>query len=213
MTAARSRRRTPAWIVAAFASAACISAATETHATTLRKMDLPELVSSADRVVHARVTGSTVAWNEEHTLIYTDTTLEVLAEAKGTGPASMIVRTLGGRIDPFELREEGTPIFMQGEEVVLFTLEGPEERALLVGFCQGVMRVQPEPQTGDLYALSEVPLGVEFVMGPQLTEVRPSPLRARLDTLMDEVRRMTAGGPAGPVLSTTPATDPEGGTP
>src|SRR5688572_26531829 len=128
MPVARSHRRKPARIVATLAAAACVSAAPEARATTLRKMDLPELVSSADRVVHARVTGSTVAWNEEHTLIYTDTTLDVLSEAKGSGPSSMIVRTLGGRIDPFEMREEGTPAFAPGEEVVLFTLEGPEER-------------------------------------------------------------------------------------
>jgi len=182
-------------------------------------MDLPEIVSLADRVVDARAISRNVYWDPSGTQIYTDTTFEVLAEAKGQGLAMLTVTLLGGRIDPIEMREEGTPAFSLGEEVVLFTLERPDGKSNLVGFTQGVMRVQPEADTGEKFAVSEVPLGVTLVDPgqTQAAATRPSPLRAPLLALLDQVRQIVDGTqPAGPAIATTPETDPlgvEGGNP
>src|SRR5215475_10130926 len=112
---------------------------TLTAATTLRRMDLPELVSSADRVVYARAVASTVAWDPTGTQIFTDTTFEVIDSAKGQGPTTLTVTLLGGRIDPVEMLQEGTPVFAPGDEVVLFTADRPDGKCDLVGFTQGVM--------------------------------------------------------------------------
>ncbi len=199
--------------------AALLCTASASSATTLRKMDLPEIVALADRVVHARAVAGSVYWDEEGTRIYTDTTFEVLEEAKGQGPSALTVTLLGGRIDPIEMREEGAPVFATGEEVVLFALQRPDGRNDLVGFSQGVLRVQPEPETMEKFAVSEVPLGVLFVQPgePAPAAVRPSPLRAPLASLLDEVRQMVAGTrQPGPILATSPDTDllgAEGGNP
>jgi hypothetical protein len=179
-------------------------------ATTLRKMDLPELVSSADRIVHARAVNGTVYWDPGGTQIFTDTDFEVMDEAKGQGPATLTVRLLGGRIDPAEMREEGAPIFSIGDEFLLFTLDRGDGTSNLVGFTQGVMHVLTE-SPGTKIAVSEVPLGATVIQlgGPQPTIVRPSPMRAPLGTLLDEIRQMIDGTrPAGPIVSTTPDTDP-----
>ena len=184
--------------------------ASPADATTLRKMDLPEIVTAADRIVHARAIDKTVYWDPTGTQIYTDTTFEVVSEAKGTGPSTLTVSLLGGRIDPVEMREEGAPIFTVGEEVVLFTLDRPDGKNDLVGFTQGVMRVLTE-DTGDKTAVSEVALGVTLVQvgGPQPVVVRPSPFRAPLGVLMEDIRQMILNGqPSGPVISATPDTDP-----
>jgi hypothetical protein len=211
MPAARFRRRTPALILAAGLTSLGLAALFSTAgATTLRKMDLPELVAGSDRVVYARVTGNTVFWDEEGTMIHTNTTFQVLTDAKGAGDATLTVTMVGGRIDPFEVTEDGRPIFQDGEEVVLFALDRGDGLFNLTGYSQGVMRVQLEPESGEKFALSQVPLGVSFVSGPQLREVRPSPLRERLDTVLDEVRRITAGSSTGPVVSPVPDTDPLG---
>ena len=180
------------------------------RATTLRKMDLPELVSEADRVVHARAVDSTVYWDPTGTQIYTDTSFEVIAEAKGTGAPTLVVTLLGGRIDPVEMREDGAPSFALGDEVVLFALDRPDGKMNLLGFTQGVMRVVTEAN-GDKIAVSEVPLGVSLVQltGPQPALVKPSPMRAPLAMLLEEIRLMVGGsGPTGPVISSTPDTDP-----
>jgi hypothetical protein len=180
------------------------------RATTLRKMDLPELVSSADRVVYARAISNTTYWDETQTQIYTDTAFEVLSEAKGSGPAVVIVNMLGGRIDPIEMRADGTPEFLEGDEVVLFTLNRPDGMSNLVGFSQGVMRVEQEENTGDKIAVSTVPVGVEYLSsGLQPTPVRPSLLRTKLTMLLDDVRQIVAGTrEPGPSIATAPETDP-----
>ncbi|HKY33097.1 MAG TPA: hypothetical protein VJV23_11220 [Candidatus Polarisedimenticolia bacterium] len=212
--------RTPGAILAAgLAPLVLLAISGRADATTLRKMDLPELVSLADRVVHARVLDQTVYWNESRTQIHTDTTFEVLDQAKGDGPATLTVTLFGGRIDPLEMREEGTPIFETGEEVVLFASLRPDGKNNLAGFSQGVMRVEVEEASGVKFAMSEVPVGVDFVeaSGTLLVPVRPSPLRARLSSLLDEVRRMTTGqtvpGPAWSPVAETPATVEEGQNP
>ncbi|HET6372826.1 MAG TPA: hypothetical protein VFG76_05935 [Candidatus Polarisedimenticolia bacterium] len=204
---------------AALLSLVWLAATPRVDATTLRKMDLAELVVQADRVVYVRTVGSSVYWDPTGTQIYTDTTFEVLTEAKGQGGPTVTVSMLGGRIDPLEMREDGTPAFTLGEEVVLFTLDRVDGRSDLVGFCQGVMRVQPELETGEKFAVAEVPLGVTLVGPgePQQTTGRSSVLRAPLAALLEEVQQIVAGSrPPGPVIATSPDTDlleVEGGNP
>ncbi len=211
----RDARR--AWIRGALAGlAALIQLGTPSPAgaTTLRRIDFPELIAAASRIVHARAVDNVVYWDDEGLRIYTDTTFEVLAEAKGAGPSTLTLHLLGGRIDPVEMTVDGTPTFAPGEEVVLFALDRLDGKSDLVGFTQGVMHVSLETVTsleGDSilrrFAASEVPTGVKLVdfQGARPAVVRPWPLRAPLDRLLDEIRGIVAGSrPPGPVLSTAP---------
>jgi len=191
-----------------------VAAAAPASATTLRKMDLPELVATADRIVDARAVDSVVYWDADGLQIFTDTTFEVISEAKGQGPATLVVSLLGGRIGEADMQAEGAPIFSIGDEVVLFALDRGDGKNNLVGYTQGVMRVVDEAapnSTTVKMAVSEVPLGVTYVqsVAGQAVEVRPSPMRAPLDTLLTDIRGMIGGTrPPGPSVSTTPETDP-----
>lgn len=171
-------------------------AAVPAGATTLRHMDFGELVGRADRVVHARVVGNSVHWNEAGTQIVTDTTFQVIEEAKGKGPSRVIVQYLGGTLGIVEMHEDGTPEFERGEEVVLFVAPGKLEQKVLVGFSQGVMRVSENPATGRKFVTSEVPMGVAFMQQtPEgLRPMRPLRQRAGLSELMLQVREMAAAG-------------------
>jgi hypothetical protein len=177
-------------------------------ATTLRRMDFGELVQRADRVVHARAAESRVYRDVSGTQIWTDTIFDVLDDAKGRGPGRLTVSFLGGAEGGIEMRVEGTPAFRMGDEVVLFATEArPDGTRGIVGFSQGVMRVSEDPGTGEKLVTSEVPAGVHFVEddGSGLEPVRPVRQRARLSTLMDQVRRMASGElPSGPVISRRP---------
>lgn len=177
-------------------------------ATTLKRMDLPELVRKADRVVHARALDQRVYWDASGTQIHTDTTFEVVAEAKGRGPSRVTVSLLGGRIDPAEMLVEGTPTFSTGEEVVLFTSPRPDGKKNLVGFSQGVLRLLDDPSTGAKMAAGMVPTGVQFVeeSGGRLSVVHPRPTPVPLEALMTQIRGLVESGrPAGPSVSRTPA--------
>ena len=174
---------------------------TPAGATTLRRMDLPEMVLAADRIVHARAVGNRVRWNETGSQILTDTEFEVLDDAKGTGPKKLTISQLGGRIDPIEMIVEGTPAFAVGEEVVLFTEPQAGESRQIVGLSQGVARVRTDPVTGDAIAVSEVPGGASFVGGNPRRGAPP------LETLLEQVRQLAAGGRHGPSRPKAPATD------
>ena len=171
------------------------AAALPAGATTLRRMDLGEMVTRAERIVHARAVDTNVHWDASGTQIYTDTTFEVIDEAKGKGPRRLTVSLLGGVMDGVEMREEGTPLFRQGEEVVLFTTPTPDGKKALVGFSQGAMRVTEDPATGQRMVTSQVPAGVSFMeeTAQGLRPVRPAQQRAHLDVFMDKVRRTVSG--------------------
>jgi hypothetical protein len=177
-------------------------------ATSLRRMDFGELVQRAERVVHARAAETRVYRDASGTQIWTDTIFDVLEDAKGRGPGRLTLAFLGGAEGGVEMRVEGTPAFRVGEEVVLFTTAArPDGKRYLVGFSQGVMRVDEDPATGEKLVTSEVPAGVHFVedeaSGP--ASVRPVRQRARLTDLLAVVRRMAAGEiPSGPAISRRP---------
>ncbi len=189
------------------AAAALLAGPVPAGATTLRQMDLDELAVRADRIVHARAVDKKTYWDETGTRIYTDTTFEVLGEAKGQGPRRLTVSMLGGRIDPAEMTVEGTPSFSLGDEVVLFTSPRPDGKKNLVGFSQGAMRVLEDPGTGEKFAVSGVPAGVTFVedSGGHPSVIHPSPHQVPLEQLFDQIRRkQEEGGPAVPRVSKTP---------
>ena len=202
--------RPVAWAARTLAGAFVLAwAAVPAGATTLRHMDFGELVGRADRVVHARVVGNNVHWNEAGTQILTDTTFEVIEEAKGKGPSKVIVQNLGGALGIVEMHEDGTPEFTPGEEVVLFIAPGRLEQKAIVGFSQGVMRVSENPATGRKFVTAEVPMGVAFMQQTSegLRPVRPVRQRAGLIELMQQVRQMVASGaPIKPTLDMKPRT-------
>lgn len=197
-----SLRRWNGRVAASFAAGLAVliwlASAQPVGATTLIRMDLPDLVSGAERVVHARAVDQKVYWDASGTRIYTDTTFEVLEDAKGTGPNRLTVWMLGGRIDPAEMTVEGTPIFRIGEEVVLFTSPGPAGKKNLVGFSQGVLRVLENPQTGEKIVANGAHPTLTFVEpgAEGLERVQPHRMRAPLPVMLDTVRRLAAEGAA-----------------
>ena len=205
-----TQRRTgaaSACLVLGLSFACILTTSSPAGATTLRRMDLSSLVSHSSRVLHARTISNQTYWDATHTRIYTDTVFEAIGEAKGTGPKRLTVTQLGGRIDPLEMSVDGTPTFMVGEEVMLFTEPSPEGNNMIVGLSQGVMRVKADPATGARFAVSEVPARVTFVGG------RPEKATVALDDLFQQVRQL-AGAPGD--AGKRPATDPvrpDGGKP
>ncbi len=176
--------------------------ATPAGATTLRRMDLPELVATADRIVHARVVANRIYWDATHTQIFTDTDFEVLDEAKGTGPKSLTITQLGGHVPPIDMLVEGTPAFSVGEEVVLFTELHSNGQRLVTGLGQGVMRIHENRDTGEKIAVNPGLTGAQMVGG------NASRIEAPLGPMLERIRQLAVGGRQGATLQTTPARDP-----
>jgi hypothetical protein len=171
-------------LVAMLALLGALSGWSTAGATTLRLMDLTEMVQAADRVVRARATDAHVSWDAARKQIHTDTTFEVLETAKGEGPTSVTVTMLGGRIDPFEMRAEGTPVFRVGQEVILLTSSRPDGKEDIVGFSQGVFRILEDPRGRRLVTAGTAP-GASTAMLP-------------VDLFMDHVRALASSGAPAP---------------
>ena len=206
-----AHRAARTFLALCLALAVWLAAPSPAGATTLRRMDLPELVQRADRIVHARAIEKKVYWNTAGTQINTDTLFDILDQAKGQGPKRLTVTMLGGRIDPVEMSAEGTPTFEIGEEVLLFTSPRPDGLKNIVGYSQGVMRVREDPQTGEKFATSEVPVGTTYLdeSGGEAHAVHPARLQAPVAALLDRIRLMAAGKAAAPGVSRRPVPVPE----
>lgn len=183
------------------------AAAPLVDATTLRRMELVELVGTAERVVHARVVDQRSYWVEGLNQIFTDTTFDVLEDVKGAGPRDLTITLMGGRVGILDTVVPGTPTFAIGEEAVLFTESRPDGRKHLVGLSQGAMRVLVNEKTGERTAVADPYAGVIYMAreGGTLRPVAGPSRRAPLSELLNTVRDI-AGGRREPMMSATPGT-------
>lgn len=177
-------------------------------ATTLRRMELAELVGTAERVVHARVVDQRSYWDQGLMQIFTDTTFDVIEEAKGEGPRQLTITLMGGRVGIIDTLVPGTPTFGIGDEAILFTESRPDGRKHLVGLSQGALRVIVDEETGARSAISDAHTGVTYMAsegGTLRPAAAPPSRRAPLAEVLNSVRDI-ASGRRTPVLSDAPDT-------
>lgn len=116
------------------------------NATTLARMRFEELAQQATAVARMRCLTTRSFWlNGE---IWTDTQFEVVEQAKGALPATVIVRTLGGSLGNLHSRVEETPVFHPGEETFLFLWGRKGEPLRVLGWSQGTFRIARDTRNG-----------------------------------------------------------------
>jgi len=104
---------------------------------------LPEVLNSSPYIVQGIFT-SQVSYSSG-LFIFTDLTLNVAREIKGTVPGNILIRTLGGSVgSETQLTPLGTPLAI-GQQVVLF-LDGPDvdNKYVVSGGTLGIFRLQPK---------------------------------------------------------------------
>jgi len=120
--------------------------AAPSHATTIRRMGLPEMVQQAGNVVRARALENRVRTDPDTLHHHTITLFETLEAGKGKmRPGELFeVEIIGGEApgSGYATIIAGAPRFSPGEEVVLFTRPGREGRKHLIGFSQGAVRMR-----------------------------------------------------------------------
>jgi hypothetical protein len=116
------------------------------NATTLARMRFEELVRQATAVARLRCLGARSFW--ENGEIWTDTSFEVMEQAKGSLPSTVKVRTLGGIVGNLHSRVEEVPAFRVGEEAYLFLWGREGEPLRVLGWSQGTFRIARDTVTG-----------------------------------------------------------------
>lgn len=116
------------------------------NATTLARVRFEELAQQATAIARLRCLSTKSLWQNGE--IWTDTQFEVIEQAKGSLPVTVIVRTLGGTLGHFHSRVEETPAFHPGEEAFLFLWGRQGEPLRVLGWSQGTFRIARDARTG-----------------------------------------------------------------
>ena len=118
------------------------------QATTLVRMNLDDLTTQSQTVVHATIAASRTEWSDDHKVILTIYTVEPLEYLKGRLGTSFELRELGGEKDGLLMTVPSVPVFSVGQEEVLFVWTDPQGRHQAIGFEQGALDVHTDPVTG-----------------------------------------------------------------
>src|SRR5947207_14914 len=109
--------------------------ATPLRATTVQKMELPELVSIADNIVQGRV--EAVESRYEQNRIYTYVSVNVDEPIKGARRQTVLLRQLGGRVGDRMLWVAGMPQYKTADQVILFLKTRQDGTFDVIGLNQG----------------------------------------------------------------------------
>jgi hypothetical protein len=110
-----------------------------TRATTLKRMSVADLSRAADTVIRARCVTNSTRWEAGE--IWTFTTFDIEETWKGSAPAQITVRLLGGHTGNFTSTVSGVPRFSSGEELILFLERTPAQDFSIVSWMQGTFRI------------------------------------------------------------------------
>ena len=127
-------------VLPALFALALLSTAHDAAADTQTRWSLDELSEFSTLIVRGRVISVAAQWDPDVRAIYTYTTVAVDETWKGDLPSStIVVKTLGGRVDDLELWVHGAATFTEGQDVALFLEVRPRDGTLYpAGFSQGV---------------------------------------------------------------------------
>jgi hypothetical protein len=123
------------------------------HATTVERLGLEDLVKKARSIVVGKVAGSRTYWSADRKLILTDYTIKVDESLKGQAVQTVEVTTIGGKIGDLQLHVSGMPVFQTGENAVVF-IEQSGAYQTVVGLGQGKFTVTNGEVANGLSGLS-----------------------------------------------------------
>jgi len=167
-----------------------LTAGVDLRAAVVPRYSLEELTQNSALIVHAKVRGSWVAWDERGLYLWTHYRLEPLETIKGAGGGEITVSEPGGTLNGVTMWISDVVQFDQDEEVVVFLYRNPLGYWRVRGFGQGKFTVVESKDGGktlhtNLGALQLVETGAATAAG----------VEARNGWTLDRLRgRLRLGG-------------------
>ncbi len=110
-----------------------------TASADVEEMSLADLTSKASTILQGKVSKVKSHWDKDQTMIYTSVSISVGSYLKGeTEAREVTIEVPGGTVGDITLWVSDTPIFEEGQEVILFLRE---EYFQIVGWFQGKFTV------------------------------------------------------------------------
>ncbi len=149
-------------------------------ATTLIYKNLSDLATEATKIALVKVTKVEGVHSDKHWTIYTYVTCIASDVVKGTVPLQtpFLLRFEGGSVGKSGLYIPSMPQFQVEEKYILFIRNMHVRRCPIVGWEQGVFRIQQDSQTGREIVLDRLGRKVLAVVGGEVvakkdTEISP----------------------------------------
>jgi len=153
--------------------------ATISHATTVERLSLDDLVRKAQKIVIGKVSNVQTHWTDNGKLILTTYTVDVQENMKGQTSRTLEITTVGGRLGDLILNIAGMPSFENGETAVVF-VENAGGYSTVVGLGQGKFTVTNDEVSNNVTALA-------------FPDGRPGkPLKMPLESFKREIKRLAA---------------------
>lgn len=146
-------------------------------ATTMLRVDLPELAQTSDTIVHGTVRRVESRWSGDGRRILTDVEIQVTEALKGQAGSTVLVTQPGGRVGDIGQRVSGLASFTPGEEVVVFLERKGTQAFRLSGMAQGKYQVQRTEGGKGAMAVPE-PTGDVLLLDPDTRQPTDSSLRS-----------------------------------
>jgi hypothetical protein len=124
-------------------------------ATTMLRLDVPELALSSDTVVHGTVRRVESRWSGDHRRIITDVEIQVTEALKGQPGSTVLLIQPGGAVGDIGQVVHGSASFAPGEEVVVFLARQGASAFKLSGMAQGKYQVRRAADSQTVLAVPE----------------------------------------------------------
>ena len=174
-----------------------VVAAPVARATVAVELQRPQLVADADLVVRVTVLDHRSAWNADNTAILTWTRLRVTEYLKGSGPAELTLRQMGGEAEGMVQYVPGDPRLATGTDAVLFLRRG-DAVTFLTAMAQSVFLIDRGVDGGSYVRRDLTGLTFARITPTRPMEVYEPPtvtLVETLDALRASVRALAGGAP------------------
>jgi hypothetical protein len=135
------RRNTSAFNLALAALFAMLLLTGAVFATTVMRMELPQLVKQSDSIIQGYVDDVTVQWDSTRNLAFTYITVSVEDPMKGDHSRTVTIRQLGGKVGALNVSVAGMPKFTKGEEVIVFLKGAQDGTFYVLGLNQGKYQI------------------------------------------------------------------------
>jgi hypothetical protein len=128
---------------------ACVLVTSVASATVIVPADLTEIVGGSAIIAHARIVDVRAQWADGRRWIDSIVTADVVTYLKGGSDQQTIsFKVPGGRLGRYRSVVVGAPVFVRGEEAVLFLKTHTDALPDVFGLNQGVFRVRVDPVSG-----------------------------------------------------------------
>ena len=157
-------------------------------ATTMLRIELPELSQKADTIVHGTVRRMESRWSGDRRRIITDVEIEVTETLKGQAGSTVLLVQPGGRVGDIGQMVHGLPTFTPGEEVVVFLDRHGADAFRVTAMAQGKYQVRRAADSRSGLAVPEN-TGEALLLDPTTRKPTTSTQQAlTLDELKSTIR-------------------------